>query len=86
MKIAVHKNTKCIVTGGSQGLGFAIAEMLVAKGCQDIILAARDPERVATQLRSLPIKVPQYISKKQICQTRKAFSLWLTLRKIRWGK
>ena len=30
MKIAVHKNTKCIVTGGSQGLGFAIAERLVA--------------------------------------------------------
>ena len=78
MKVAVHKNTKCIVTGGSQGLGFAIAERLVAKGCQNIILAARDSEKGH--------QAAEILTNKRICQTRKAFSLWLTLRKIRWGK
>lgn len=34
-----------VVTGGSRGIGYAIAEQLAAEGC-DCLLAARDPERL----------------------------------------
>lgn len=45
MSAAVYKNTKSIITGGIQGLGFSIAESLIVKWCQHIILAARDSEK-----------------------------------------
>ncbi len=45
MSAAVYKNTKSIIAGGSQGLGFAIAESLIVKWCQHFILAARDLEK-----------------------------------------
>lgn len=76
MKVAVHKNTKCIVTGGSQGLGFAIAERLVAKGCQNIILAARDPEKgrhAAEILTNQGASV--YFQKTDLSDTQSVFSM-----------
>ena len=45
MSAAVYKNTKSIITGGIQGLGFAIPESLIVKWCQHIILEARDSEK-----------------------------------------
>jgi NAD(P)-dependent dehydrogenase (short-subunit alcohol dehydrogenase family) len=36
-----HADTVAVVTGGSQGLGLAIAERLVAEGCGRIILSGR---------------------------------------------
>ncbi|WP_435256838.1 SDR family oxidoreductase [Thioclava sp. FR2] len=38
-----HENTSALILGGTQGLGLAIAERLVADGCSRLVLAARDP-------------------------------------------
>ncbi len=38
---------RALVTGASRGLGFAVAEALVAEGCT-VAVASRDPERIAT--------------------------------------
>lgn len=38
-----HDGTSALIFGGSQGLGLAIAERLVAQGCPRLVLAARDP-------------------------------------------
>ncbi|CAI3959659.1 NAD(P)-dependent dehydrogenase [Commensalibacter communis] len=35
-----HKNTIALITGGAQGVGFAIARQLIAEGCTKIMLAA----------------------------------------------
>lgn len=40
-----HTNTTALIFGGTQGLGFAIAQRLVAEGCTRLVLAARDPEK-----------------------------------------
>ncbi|HET6158690.1 MAG TPA: SDR family oxidoreductase [Dongiaceae bacterium] len=51
-----NQNTKAIITGGAQGIGFAIARQLVAEGCRSIVLAGRTPEkgaRAVEQLESL---------------------------------
>ena len=40
-----HTATKPIITGGSQGLGYSIAEHLIAQGCRSLVIAARDPDR-----------------------------------------
>lgn len=45
-----------VVTGGTQGLGFAIARQLVKEGCEGVVLAGRDAargERAAATLRDL---------------------------------
>lgn len=36
-----NKDTKAIVTGGAQGIGFAVAKQLVAEGCKSIALVGR---------------------------------------------
>lgn len=41
----VHANTAALVTGGSQGLGFAIARRLIEDGCRQVTIAARNPEK-----------------------------------------
>jgi NAD(P)-dependent dehydrogenase (short-subunit alcohol dehydrogenase family) len=40
--LARHTGTRAIVTGGTQGLGLAIAERLVAEGCTRLVLSGRD--------------------------------------------
>jgi NAD(P)-dependent dehydrogenase (short-subunit alcohol dehydrogenase family) len=37
-----HKQTCALVLGGTQGLGLAIAERLLAEGCTNLVIAARD--------------------------------------------
>lgn len=49
----INASTKAIITGGSQGLGFAIARQLVAEGCKGIVISGRDRdkgERAANEL------------------------------------
>lgn len=49
-----HANTVAVITGGSQGLGYAIAERLLAEGCRKIVLAGRGVakgEEAAKRLR-----------------------------------
>jgi len=43
---------RAVVTGGSRGIGFAIADALAAEGT-DIAIVARDPERLAAAAESL---------------------------------
>lgn len=38
----VHSETRALVTGGSQGLGLAIARQLIRDGCRRVVLASRD--------------------------------------------
>lgn len=40
-----HHSTHALILGGTQGLGLAIAEQLVADGCTQIVIAARDPAK-----------------------------------------
>ncbi len=40
--MAAHDDTVAVVTGGTQGLGFAIAEALRDEGCTRLLLAGRD--------------------------------------------
>ena len=50
-----HAATRAVITGGGQGVGFAIAEALVAEGCRALTLVGRDAgklERAAEGLRA----------------------------------
>jgi NAD(P)-dependent dehydrogenase (short-subunit alcohol dehydrogenase family) len=42
MMDAAHRDTAALVVGGTQGLGLAIAERLMAEGCTRLIIAGRD--------------------------------------------
>lgn len=46
------KGKRALVTGGSRGIGFAIARSLAAEGC-DLFLASRDPDRIAKAAEEL---------------------------------
>lgn len=49
-----HADTYALITGGTQGLGLAIAERLIAEGCQHIVVSGRSAskgERAVSQLR-----------------------------------
>lgn len=37
-----HTQTRALITGGSQGLGRAIAERLIAEGCRAVVISGRD--------------------------------------------
>ncbi|MGR3661094.1 MAG: SDR family oxidoreductase [Paracoccaceae bacterium] len=55
-----HKNTIALVTGGAQGVGFAIARQLVEEGATKIMLAARDAgkgEKAVAELSALGANV-----------------------------
>ncbi|MDN5926141.1 MAG: SDR family oxidoreductase [Hyphomicrobiales bacterium] len=40
-----NDGTRAIVTGGGQGIGFAIAKRLVAEGCRKLVLVGRSEEK-----------------------------------------
>ncbi len=42
-----HTSTIALITGGTQGLGLAVADELVASGCRQIVLAGRSREKGA---------------------------------------
>jgi len=49
-----HKDTVAVITGGGQGLGYAIAERLIAEGCTRLAIAGRHVmrgEEAAVRLR-----------------------------------
>ena len=53
-----NQNTKAIITGGAQGVGFAIACQLAAEGCKSIAIVGRTAEkgaRAVDQLKSLGV-------------------------------
>ena len=41
----INAETRALITGGTQGLGLAIARQLVAEGCRSIVLSGRDAEK-----------------------------------------
>ena len=43
----------CVVTGGSQGLGFAVAELMKARGAEAIMLVGRDQSKGEAAAASL---------------------------------
>lgn len=50
-----HRDTVAVIAGGTQGLGLAIAERLIAEGCQQIAIAGRrvsEGEAAAEALRA----------------------------------
>jgi len=40
--MGAHDETGALITGGSQGLGLAIAQQLIAEGCKRLVIASRD--------------------------------------------
>ena len=45
MSSSSHRDTSALVIGGTQGLGLAIAERLMAEGCTRLVIAGRDTSR-----------------------------------------
>lgn len=61
-----HEKTSALILGGTQGLGLAIAERLVAEGCTRLVLAARDPakgEAAASRLgaKFIPVDLANHV-------------------------
>lgn len=53
---AEHADTAALITGGTQGLGLAVAERLVREGCTKLVVVGRDEakgQRAAASLREL---------------------------------
>lgn len=48
-----HRDTVAVITGGAQGLGFAIAERLVAEGCTRIVIAGRSAAKGKVAVETL---------------------------------
>ena len=54
-----HQNTVAVITGGTQGLGLAVARRLAAEGAQGIVICGRSAERGAqaeAELRGLGVQ------------------------------
>jgi NAD(P)-dependent dehydrogenase (short-subunit alcohol dehydrogenase family) len=49
----VHDTTGALITGGSQGLGLAIAKRLVAEGCRRVVITSRNPDKGAAAVAEL---------------------------------
>lgn len=52
----LHAGTGALITGGSQGLGLAIAKRLIAEGCQRLVITCRgegEGDAALTELRAL---------------------------------
>jgi NAD(P)-dependent dehydrogenase (short-subunit alcohol dehydrogenase family) len=69
-----NQNTRTIITGGAQGIGFAIARQLAAEGCRSIAIAGRTAEkgaRAVEQLKALGVDalfVQADVSKVEDCR------------------
>ncbi|HEU0220643.1 MAG TPA: SDR family oxidoreductase [Paracoccaceae bacterium] len=48
-----NRETRAIITGGTQGLGLAIAEELASEGAEAMVLAGRDPDKGAHAVRHM---------------------------------
>jgi NAD(P)-dependent dehydrogenase (short-subunit alcohol dehydrogenase family) len=48
-----NADTRAIITGGAQGIGFAVAEQLVAEGCKALVLVGRSKEKGAEAVVTL---------------------------------
>jgi NAD(P)-dependent dehydrogenase (short-subunit alcohol dehydrogenase family) len=48
-----HSNTRAIVTGGAQGIGFAIAAQLANDGCKAVAIVGRDRAKGASAVAKL---------------------------------
>jgi NAD(P)-dependent dehydrogenase (short-subunit alcohol dehydrogenase family) len=48
-----NARTRALVTGGGQGIGFAVAERLVAEGCRAVALVGRNEEKGARAVAAL---------------------------------
>lgn len=56
MAVSDHRDTVAVIAGGTQGLGLAIAEALVADGCTRLVVAGRrvaEGEAAVRRLRAL---------------------------------
>ncbi|CAI7633861.1 unnamed protein product [Penicillium glandicola] len=64
---------KCMITGGTSGIGFAIAERFLQEGASSIVLVGRSQTRLeeaATKLESLAVTVPDFGERKDEIATR----------------
>ena len=52
-KVDAHRQTGALVTGGSQGLGLAIARELIAQGCRRLVITSRDRTKGAAAVARL---------------------------------
>lgn len=50
-----HSSTTAVITGGAQGLGFAIAEELIAQGCTKLLIVGRSVEKGASAVAALRV-------------------------------
>lgn len=48
-----HSDTCALITGGAQGLGLAVAEVLIGQGCRQLVLADRNAEAGAAAAAAL---------------------------------
>ena len=53
MSALPHQDTGALITGGSQGLGLAIAKRLVEEGCTRVVITSRNPEKGANAVAEL---------------------------------
>jgi NAD(P)-dependent dehydrogenase (short-subunit alcohol dehydrogenase family) len=56
MQSTDHSQTTALITGGTQGLGLAVAHELVAAGCRQLILVGRSAEKGARAKAELEAK------------------------------
>lgn len=48
-----NAQTRAIITGGAQGIGFAVARQLVAEGCRTLVLVGRSPDKGAEAIAQI---------------------------------
>ena len=51
--MGAHENTGALVTGGSQGLGLAIARELINQGCRRLVITSRNEHKGAAAVEEL---------------------------------
>ncbi|WEW56880.1 3-oxoacyl-acyl carrier protein reductase [Emydomyces testavorans] len=59
------ERTTCMITGGSSGIGFAIAQRMLHEGAEKVILVGRSEERLNNAARRLGQSIPPRLVEKQ---------------------